>query len=62
MKPATVHLTHALARDATDLPWMACGKVVLDAPHTLEIHNVTCKACLNSAAGKSLLRQLQSDT
>lgn len=59
LKPAIVHLTHELARDADDLPWMACGKVVLHAPHTLDIRDVNCKACLNSVAGKKLLKAVQ---
>lgn len=55
MKSATVHLTHKLAQTSADLPWAACGKVALDLAHTLDIQHVTCKACLNSVAGKKLL-------
>lgn len=61
LKPVTIHLTHDLARNSEDLPWMACGKLVLDGTHTREIRSVTCKACLNSVAGKKLRQKSQGN-
>ncbi|WP_198806865.1 hypothetical protein [Leptolyngbya sp. BL0902] len=54
LKPVTVHLIHELAQTSDDLPWMACGKLVLDGSHTSDIRDVTCKACLKSVAGQKL--------
>ncbi|MFH7244315.1 MAG: hypothetical protein ACHWZW_15870 [Spirulina sp.] len=58
LKPVTIHLTHDLAQTSADLPWMACGKLVLDGTHTLDIQDVTCKACLKSVAGQKRLQNL----
>jgi hypothetical protein len=56
LNPVTVHLTHDLAQTSDNLPWMACGKLVHGGAHTLNIRDVTCKACLKSLAGQKLLQ------